>query len=204
MERLDHYKNLKYKVIIEFHPEDDFYFASFPDLPGCIAHGATEAEALAHAIEVKDEWLETALEEGWSIPEPSSLIEVSGRITLRMPKTLHQNLIDKAEDEGISLNQFILYLLAEGIGKRKVLEPVAHQITIIKSQVDRLCREREVAHDTVYFRGGIGLWQKKEMQRTVNNCLSNHGSGWPEILGIDKKTDLNESFCEDDLFIKET
>ena len=38
--------------------------------------------------------------------------EYSGKISLRLPKTLHKNLAQEAESEGISLNQFILYKLA--------------------------------------------------------------------------------------------
>lgn len=33
------------------------------------------------------------------------------RLTLRLPDSLHQNLRSQAQDEGISLNQFIVYQL---------------------------------------------------------------------------------------------
>jgi len=39
--------------------------------------------------------------------------EYSGKISLRVPKTLHRDLIQAAKHEGISLNQFILYKLAK-------------------------------------------------------------------------------------------
>ena len=39
--------------------------------------------------------------------------EYSGKISLRVPKTLHKNLVNSAKDEGISLNQYILYKLAK-------------------------------------------------------------------------------------------
>lgn len=35
------------------------------------------------------------------------------RLTLRLPETLHQQLISLAEDEGVSLNQFIVYALSK-------------------------------------------------------------------------------------------
>ena len=37
----------------------------------------------------------------------------SGKISVRVPKSLHRNLAQSAKDEGISLNQFILYKLAK-------------------------------------------------------------------------------------------
>jgi predicted HicB family RNase H-like nuclease len=33
------------------------------------------------------------------------------RLTLRLPETLHQQLTNLAEDEGVSLNQYIVYAL---------------------------------------------------------------------------------------------
>ena len=39
--------------------------------------------------------------------------EFSGKISLRVPKTLHRELALGAKEEGISLNQFILYKLAK-------------------------------------------------------------------------------------------
>jgi len=39
--------------------------------------------------------------------------EYSGKISVRVPKSLHRNLAQCAKDEGISLNQFILYKLAK-------------------------------------------------------------------------------------------
>ena len=39
-------------------------------------------------------------------------LEYSGKISIRVPKTLHRDLAQSAKDEGISLNQFILYKLA--------------------------------------------------------------------------------------------
>ena len=38
--------------------------------------------------------------------------EFSGKLTVRIPVSLHRDLSDAAEGEGISLNQFILSVLA--------------------------------------------------------------------------------------------
>ena len=40
-------------------------------------------------------------------------IGYSGKISLRVPKSLHKELVESAKKEGISLNQFILYKLAK-------------------------------------------------------------------------------------------
>ena len=46
MRDLKYYKDLKYRMAVEFHPEDSAYFVKFPDLSGCIADGKTPEEAV--------------------------------------------------------------------------------------------------------------------------------------------------------------
>ncbi|MBI3354519.1 MAG: type II toxin-antitoxin system HicB family antitoxin [Nitrospirae bacterium] len=61
---------IKYEVIIYWSDEDHAFIAEAPELPGCIADGATYKEALANAEVVIQEWIETAKELGRAIPEP--------------------------------------------------------------------------------------------------------------------------------------
>lgn len=49
--------------------EDQCFIVEVPELPGCMADGATQSEALANAQRVVDEWIETAKELGREIPE---------------------------------------------------------------------------------------------------------------------------------------
>ena len=60
----------KYEVIIFWSLEDQAYVAEIPELPGCMAHGATQEEALANAKSAEHLWLDTAKEFGDPIPEP--------------------------------------------------------------------------------------------------------------------------------------
>ncbi len=60
----------KYEVIIFWSAEDDTYVAEIPELPGCMAHGATQEEALANAKAAERLWLDTAKEFGDPIPDP--------------------------------------------------------------------------------------------------------------------------------------
>ena len=61
---------IKYEVIIYWSAEDEAYIVEVPELPGCMADGATYQEALANAEVVIQEWIETARELGRPIPEP--------------------------------------------------------------------------------------------------------------------------------------
>lgn len=60
----------KYEIILYWSNEDEAFIADVPELAGCAADGATRQEALTNVEAVIAEWLETARELGWSIPEP--------------------------------------------------------------------------------------------------------------------------------------
>ena len=60
----------RYEIIIFWSDEDASFVADVPELPGCMAHGPSRAEALASAEQAIQLWLETALELGRSIPQP--------------------------------------------------------------------------------------------------------------------------------------
>ena len=65
----------KYEMIIYWSKEDEAFIVEVPELPGCMADGATYAEAVANAEVIIDEWMETAKSQGREIPEPK------GRLT---------------------------------------------------------------------------------------------------------------------------
>ena len=60
----------KYEIIIYWSREDQVFVAEVPELPGCMAHGNTQQEALASANEAIQLWIDTAQEFGDPIPEP--------------------------------------------------------------------------------------------------------------------------------------
>jgi predicted RNase H-like HicB family nuclease len=61
---------IRYELIIYWSDEDEAYLVEVPELPGCMADGATYQEALANAEVIIQEWLDTARELGRPIPEP--------------------------------------------------------------------------------------------------------------------------------------
>ena len=69
--------------------------------------------ALKNALDCKREWLAAALEDGYEIPEPTSDDEYSGQFKLRLPKSLHRALAENSKREGISMNQYCVYLLSK-------------------------------------------------------------------------------------------
>jgi len=62
----------------------------------------------------KDEWIKAVFENSVIIPGPSSSEEYSGRITLRIPKSLHKKVTEVIKKEGVSANQYLSHLISMG------------------------------------------------------------------------------------------
>jgi predicted RNase H-like HicB family nuclease len=61
---------IRYEMIINWSEEDPAFIVEVPELPRCMADGATYQEAVANAEIVIQDWIETAHELGREIPEP--------------------------------------------------------------------------------------------------------------------------------------
>lgn len=112
MKTLNDYMKMSYRMEIVEDKEEGGYVVSYPDLSGCITCGETVESAVANAIDAKRAWIEAALEDGIEIPEPDSLEGYSGQFKLRMPRSLHRLLAEHSKREGISMNQYCVYLLS--------------------------------------------------------------------------------------------
>ena len=62
--------NHKYEIIIYWSQDDEAFIAEVPELPGCMADGTTQAEALENVGVIINEWMETAKLANRPIPEP--------------------------------------------------------------------------------------------------------------------------------------
>lgn len=112
MKALDEYLTLPYRMeVVEDHDEGGFV-VSYPDLPGCITCGETVEKAVENALDAKKAWLEAAIEDGIEVPKPDGLEEYSGQFKLRIPRSLHRLLSEHSQREGISMNQYCVYLLS--------------------------------------------------------------------------------------------
>lgn len=114
---VEYYLNLPYTY--ELHPDPDAgWFVRVKELPGCMSQADSPEEAMSNIREVLPLWLETALEDGYAIPEPRPVEEYSGKFVVRVPRSLHRELAETAEREGVSLNQFVSTALAKAVSTR--------------------------------------------------------------------------------------
>ena len=100
------------------------YLIEFPDLPGCVSDGETPEQAIASGRAAVRAWIAAAKAHRDPIPPPTPRASYSGKWQIRMAKSLHHRLAERAKAEGVSLNAFATTLLAESLGRRVR----AHQI----------------------------------------------------------------------------
>lgn len=113
MKTLSDYMKMNYRMEIVEDADEGGFVVSFPELPGCLTCGETVETAIKNAVDAKKVWFEAAIEEEIEIHEPDSLEEYSGQFKLRMPRSLHRSLVEHSKREGISMNQYCVYLLSK-------------------------------------------------------------------------------------------
>ena len=62
--------NAKYEILLYWSNDDQAFIAEVPELPGCMAHGDSQENALKNIQEAIELWLDTANETGQDVPQP--------------------------------------------------------------------------------------------------------------------------------------
>ena len=133
MQPLSYFLEQHYPFSVTPDPDGGF-FISFPDLPGCITQVDRPSEIGPAADEIRILWLETAHEQGFDIPLPQGGAEYSGKFVVRVPRHLHRRLAESAALDGVSLNQYVVSLLATN----DALSRVERRLTETDRRIDAL------------------------------------------------------------------
>lgn len=88
----------------------------YPEIPGCMSDGETITEAIANGREALRDCLEVFRESGRKPAKPS--IEAA-QWRQRLPRTLYSKLTRQAHLEGVSINSFVMSIIAEAVGSRQ-------------------------------------------------------------------------------------
>ena len=100
---------------------DDGVLARVAEWPGCMTAGDTREEALSRIGDAMRDWVKARIAEGRPIAEPMS--GYGGKVVVQMPRTLHRDVIHRAEREGVSMNQWISTTLARAVGSEGKEKP---------------------------------------------------------------------------------
>jgi len=97
---------------------NDLFESSIREIPSVREYGSTYEEAYELALDSINTLAEMHEEEGRIFPVPAPKDDAySGRITLRLAKSLHASCTNNADREGVSLNSWINTVLAEYVGR---------------------------------------------------------------------------------------
>lgn len=110
--------------------EDGTYTAEILEFSGCCAEGDTAEEAIANLEEAAASWIEAAIEQGQDIPSPIAAHGHSGKISLRLAKSIHKQAARFAERDGISLNQFFTTAIAARVGAEEFYEHLVQRLWV--------------------------------------------------------------------------
>jgi antitoxin HicB len=89
----------------------------FPDLPGCMSDGGTVDEAVKNGLDALECWLQACREAGRPTPLPGN--SAGSRFNPRIPRSLHERLVAKAKQEGVSISTLVSSFLAECLGQKE-------------------------------------------------------------------------------------
>ena len=131
LKTVDDYLKLPYHIEVirdESDENNTGWVAVVKELPGCITQGDTFEELGEMVEDAMRGWIEIMLEDGEPIPEPYPEEDYSGKFVVRVPRSLHRQLAEAAEREGVSLNQFINVALASAVGRTNVSTPVTYAV----------------------------------------------------------------------------
>lgn len=140
----------KHAISIRWSDEDSSFVATIPGVQGLSALGATREEALSELHIAADAFFEALEAAGKPLPSPEKVISYSGQLRLRMPRSLHAELSQEAEDENISLNTYIITLLSERHIGKKLLKRIAAIENLIETgepkKISRLNNRAQTAY----------------------------------------------------------
>jgi predicted RNase H-like HicB family nuclease len=131
------------------------WIAEHPDLPGCITHGNTKAEALLNLEDAKQAWIYDCIVDGKTVPDPEvtkEIEEFSGKFVVRLPRELHSKITKMAESNYASLNQQILYMLSVALGEEKTNEVFNKLLDGIEDIQAKLTNETNLQFSSGYLR----------------------------------------------------
>ena len=179
----------RYPARVFFSEEDEGYVAVAPDLPGCSAFGDSPELALRELQDAVQAWIGAAAKAGNPIPPPTleQADELpSGRVLLRLPRTLHALLLDRAERDKASLNTCIVMLLSRALaGDTAQIIDDPHRVggasvyrvptTFASFWMDKLRAVSDTQSETI-VRGG-SVWNLRALPANVPVIVKDDDNG---------------------------
>lgn len=106
-----------YSIRVQWSEEDQVFVARSPEFSGVAAHGCTAEAAVAECEDAIAGTIEIYEEEGWDLPDPEFAPRYSGKLSLRLGASLHEQVAERAQLDGLSINSFLQVAVARYLGQ---------------------------------------------------------------------------------------
>lgn len=142
---IEYYMQLPYSILLHEVQDDGqkYWIAEVPELPGCQSHGTTIEDAVKSVEEAKKDWISDSLQRGEEIPTPVERDKYSGKILVRMSRSLHHSLALMAEAERLSLNQLMVTILAKEVGRLSVLNRLDGKLDNVLNRINDVLEQHK-------------------------------------------------------------
>lgn len=131
----------QYSFTVAWSDDDEGYIALCPEFPKLSGFGETAEDALVEVRTALKAAIQSYQDEGWPLPEPRKQQEYSGKLLLRLPRSLHARLAEAAEADKVSLNTYVVTLLSgasSAAAMRLVIEQAMRELDpTVKQQIER-------------------------------------------------------------------
>jgi predicted RNase H-like HicB family nuclease len=114
------------RMVVPVEPKG--FHAQILEFPGCFAQGETVEEAYSSLESTAEAWIQSCLDQGQDIPEPSTSLTFSGRIVLRLPRGIHRQAAILAEQDETSLNTYLVSAVAAKVGAEDFYNVLAQRL----------------------------------------------------------------------------
>ena len=121
---------------VEWSAEDDAYLGRCLEFPSLGVHGASAQETLSEIESVVADSVQWMLEDGETPPESLGSATFKGNILFRTTPETHRELTTRAQEAGVSLNQYLQSLVQRHLAAASVEQEV-HKLSQAVSRIER-------------------------------------------------------------------
>src|SRR5690625_6421873 len=116
----------KYTIVVKKVRADsvDLFYATVNEIPAISSYSETCQDAYEDCLDALEILYDVAQSQGKNFPKPFALPATSrpsGRVTLRMRRSMHERVVRYAKEDAVSLNQWIVEASSQGCALSFVL-----------------------------------------------------------------------------------
>lgn len=142
-----------YSYQLAWSAADRGYICTSAEFPGISAFGPDQQSALAEMAVALEAAIDSLSAEGAALPEPREQLAYSGQFRLRIPRSLHAALAERAEAEGMSLNSYAALLLSAATGAGLATDRSTSAIAPLVERLEQAVERAENATGLTKRRG---------------------------------------------------